>query len=222
MDNSGYAVEIENREYVDPNVSLGEGQQFIENLRQVQAGNNQQIKQDTYNLGTPTTANLGGLTGAEATWNARYQTPQMNQLVSNLDTNMRQTALNTAMQNVLDVYKQRANEAQRNYQKSQHRYSTRGSRSGYGGSGGSGGGTTGGSDGDVPVPEGNTNIDYSNEQQIYTVEEMPAEVKKSLKQISGSTMKNVGLKLWAGYNPSLSDEQNTLNYMAELTRKKNG
>ena len=108
--------EFEGTQYVNPTISRDEQLGFIDNLRAVQNQNNEQIKQDTYNLGTQTTSNLGGLTGAEGKWQAEYQTPQINYTVDNLKSVAQQSALNTALNNLQNAWQNRYNQAQRAYE----------------------------------------------------------------------------------------------------------
>lgn len=109
--------EFESRNYLDPTISRDEQISFIDNLRETQAKNTAQINADTYALGSQLPSNLGGLSGAEDTFVARYQTPQTNQTVANLRLAAQQSALNTALSNLQNAYKQRYNQAMLNYQK---------------------------------------------------------------------------------------------------------
>ena len=103
---------VENdRRYIKPEVSLNEQNAFIDNLRQTQGERNTQIAQQTHNLGKDVTPNLGGLNGGEAYFNARYQTPQTNNLVGELKATAQATALTTALNNELEKAKKRYNDA---------------------------------------------------------------------------------------------------------------
>lgn len=113
-------IEFEDRVYLNPQVGLDEKLDFIDNLRATQAQQNQQIKTDTYNLGTEVPSNLGGLTGAESYFSSRYQTPQTNAATANLRATAQATALNQALQNEQDMWKKRYNQAYRAYQKRQN------------------------------------------------------------------------------------------------------
>lgn len=104
-------TEFENRAYVNPQVSLDEQTAFIDKLRQTQQANNQQIKTDTYNLGTAVPSNLGGLTGGEGYFTARYQTPQTNSLVNDLRAVNQATALKQVLENEQAKMKHRYNKA---------------------------------------------------------------------------------------------------------------
>lgn len=116
---------LENREYLNPQTGLDEATTFIDKFRDIQTQGNQQINQDTYNLGTQTTPNLGGLTGTERLWQARYQTPQVNQTVASLKQQAQQTALNTALGNLQTMWQNRYKQAQRALENAQHNYATR-------------------------------------------------------------------------------------------------
>ena len=116
-------VEVEGRYYANPQTSLDESNAFIENLRDIQQTNNQQIQTDTYNLGTAVSSNLGGLTSPSGDvglsyFTSRYQTPQTNAAVANLRSVAQANALNQALQNEQEIWKKRYNDAYRKYQKS--------------------------------------------------------------------------------------------------------
>lgn len=128
-------TEVEGRAYVNPQVSLDETTDFIQNLRDTQTQNTQQITVDTRNLGTEVPSNLGGLTGAESYFTSRYQTPQTNALVADLRSTAQAKALNDALANEQAMWKKRYNDAYRAYQKSQYDKT-------YGGGGGGGDDTT--------------------------------------------------------------------------------
>lgn len=114
-DNEFY--EYEDRAYINPTLSSGEQEAFIDNLRNVQAANNAQIAQQTYNLGTEVPSNLGGLGGGEAYFTSRYQTPQVDEMVATLKTAAQAQALNDVMSNYQSQLKQRYNSAYRRAQK---------------------------------------------------------------------------------------------------------
>lgn len=133
-------TEVEGRTYVNPQAALGESDTFIDNLRQTQQANTQQIAQDTYNLGTAVPSNLGGLMGGEGYWTSRYQTPQTNATVANLRAAAQAKALNDVLANEQAIWKNRYQQAYRNYQKRQNAKAN----ASYGG--GSGGEASGGVD----------------------------------------------------------------------------
>lgn len=148
-------VETEGRAYVNPQTALDESNAFIENLRDTQQSNNQQIQTDTYNLGTEVPSNLGGLTSPVGEGGAgdaglsyftsRYQTPQTNAVVENLRSVAQAQALSQALQNEQEKWQKRYNDAYRNYQKRAYDNAT--------GGGGNNGGNNGngGTNGDVTV-----------------------------------------------------------------------
>lgn len=105
---------FEDRNYVSPTVSRDEQLDFIKTLREIQKNNYQRIETDTHNLGTDVTPNLGGLTGAGATWNNRYVKPQVDSTVAKLNAVAQETALNQSLENLKAQYKKRYNDAYRN------------------------------------------------------------------------------------------------------------
>lgn len=109
--------EIESRYYLNPQVGLDESNKFIENLRSIQQQNNSQIAEDTAALGTEVSSNLGGLTGANSYFASRYQTPQTNATVANLRSAAQAKALNDVLANEQAIWKNRYQQAYRNYQK---------------------------------------------------------------------------------------------------------
>jgi len=111
-------TEVEGRYYVNPQTALDESNDFITNLRNTQEANTQQIKTDTYNLGTAVPSNLGGLTGAESYFTSRYQTPQTASAVANLRATAQAAALNQVLENEQAIWKKRYQDAYRKYQKS--------------------------------------------------------------------------------------------------------
>lgn len=126
-------VEIEGRQYLNPQVGVDESNTFIEKLRAAQGQQNQEITQQTQRLGTDVPTNLGGLTGAESYFTSRYQTPQTNAAVSSLRAAAQAQALSEVLANEEAMWKKRYQDAYRNYQKRQY-----GSNGGDGGNGGNG------------------------------------------------------------------------------------
>lgn len=109
--------EVEGRAYLNPQLSIDEGNAFIDNLRAAQAQQNQQIATDTRMLGTDIQSDLGGLVGANSYFTSRYQTPQTNSAVANLRAVAQANALNQALANEQEMWKKRYNDAYKNYQK---------------------------------------------------------------------------------------------------------
>lgn len=116
MDTNEY-IDVEDRLYLSPTTSRDEQLSFIDTLRETMSNNLGQINQGTYALGSQLPSNLGGLGGAEATFQARYQTPQLNATAANLRSAAQATALNTALSNLQNVWKKRYNDAVLNYQR---------------------------------------------------------------------------------------------------------
>lgn len=150
-------TEFEGRTYVNPQAALGESDTFIDNLRQTQQANTQQITQDTYNLGTAVPSNLGGLMGGEGYWTSRYQTPQTNATVANLRSAAQAKALNDVLANEQAIWKNRYQQAYRNYQKRAYNKAN----SGSGSSGGNNNGNTSTWDGEVDTEESPTKESYA-------------------------------------------------------------
>ena len=109
--------EIEGRAYINPQTGLDESTQFIENLRAAQGQQNQQIAQDTYNLGTDIQSVQGGLgTNTPANmgyFTSRLQTPQTNSAVANLRAAAQAQALNEVLANEQAIWKKRYQDAYR-------------------------------------------------------------------------------------------------------------
>ena len=116
MNLDDFSTVVEDRRYIKPQVGLDESNAFIENLRDTQQANTQEIAQDTYNLGTAVPSNLGGLGGAGTYFTSRYQTPQTNEVIANLRSTAQAQALSEAMSNKLAQAKERYNQAYRKYQ----------------------------------------------------------------------------------------------------------
>lgn len=111
-------IEVENRLYPNPQLRVDETSAFIDNLRNAQQGANTEIFEQTEALGTDIPSNLGGLTGGEGYWTSRYQTPQTLSVAQNLRTAAQAAALNQALANEQEMWKNRYQQAYRNYQRS--------------------------------------------------------------------------------------------------------
>jgi len=109
--------EFEGRLYLNPQIQLDESSNFIDNLRATQTQQNQEIAQQTHNLGTDIPSNLGGLTGANSYFTSRYQTPQTNAVTANLRAVAQAQALNQALENEQAKWKKRYQDAYNAYQK---------------------------------------------------------------------------------------------------------
>lgn len=117
MNLDDFSTVVDDRRYINPQVSLDEQNAFINNLRSTQGARTAEIATDTYNLGTAVPSNLGGLSGAGSYFASRYQTPQTNALVADLKMAAQAQALGEAMNNELAQAKQRYNNAYKAYQK---------------------------------------------------------------------------------------------------------
>jgi hypothetical protein len=115
--NSDEFYNFEDRAYLSPTVSSGEQNAFIDNLRNVQQQNTAEISQQTQDLGTDVPSNLGGLGGGEAYFTSRYQTPQVNEMVSTLKSAAQAEALNEVMNNYKGQLQNKYKQAYRAYQK---------------------------------------------------------------------------------------------------------
>lgn len=110
--------EFEGRVYSNPQIYVDEGNKFIDNLRSTQGQQNQQIAQQTGNLGTNVPTNLGGLGGNNSYFTSRYQTPQTNSNIANLRASAQAKALNDVLANEQAIWKKRYQDAYKKYQKS--------------------------------------------------------------------------------------------------------
>lgn len=117
MNENEETFSFEDRTYLSPTTSRDEQLSFIDTLRNTQAQNTAQINADTYALGSQLPSNLGGLSGAEETFAARYQRPQTEATVADLRTAAQQSALNQALANLRSAWKKRYNDAVLNYQR---------------------------------------------------------------------------------------------------------
>lgn len=120
-------TEFEGQRYVNPTLSRDEQMAFIDNLRNTQTANNEQIQTDTYNLGTHIPMTQGGLaTGAtdpDSYFMKRYQTPQVDSQVATLKATAQAQALNDVLSNYQKQMKKRYNDA---YKAAQKRAANRG------------------------------------------------------------------------------------------------
>lgn len=107
-------LEFEDRFYVSPTVSRDEQTEFIDNYRNVLQDNVQRINAQTHNLGTDVPSNIGGLTGADTTFETRYVTPQANAAVAELRRKAQETALTQSLTNLENQMNQRYKQAYRN------------------------------------------------------------------------------------------------------------
>ena len=131
--------EFESRRYINPNLTVEATDSFIDKLRATQQANAQQTAQQTAALGTDVPSNEGGLMGAGSYWSSRYATPQNSSLAADLRATAQAKALNDALSNEQAVWKQRYQDAYRDYQKRQNAKANRAynSNSGSGNSGNS-------------------------------------------------------------------------------------
>ena len=133
MNNETY--DFEDRKYVNPTVSRDEQLAFIDNLRNTHNAEMQKIVQDTHNLGTDVSSNLGGLNGATGMWNQQYVEPRVNAMVSGLQATAQASALSNILSNYESQMKKRYNEAYRNAEKRKNKNSNSGGTDGTTGKG---------------------------------------------------------------------------------------
>ena len=146
---SNETYEFENRRYVNPTLSSGEQDAFIDTFRNIQAQNSAQDTAQTQSLGADLPSNLGGLGGGTSYFTSRYQTPQVNEMVDTLKA----AAQSQELQDVMNDYKaqlqNRYKQKQREYNKAQRAYSFRHSRNGGRSSGGTTSSNTSGWGGEI-------------------------------------------------------------------------
>lgn len=104
LDDFSVQVDEETRA-INPQTALDEQNAFIGNLRNIQNQQNAEIRQQTHDLGTDIPSNLGGLTGGEGYFNARFQQPFTNAAVGDL----RAAAQAQALSEAFDLELARAN-----------------------------------------------------------------------------------------------------------------
>lgn len=204
METDDTVLDIESRKYINPQTGLDERLSFIDTLRDVQAQNTAQINQNTYNLGSPVTSNVGGLGGSERLWQAQYQTPQIDAQIADLRAVAQQQALNQSMQNISDQMQNRYKQASRNYSR---RAKARAN--------------SGGTGGNYPLQlQGDVDVDYGADEKV-NVGKLSQAAQESLNKVA-TTNKNTtsGIMLWEGYRPNLSYAQNMFNYMSHLAQTK--
>lgn len=149
--------EVEGRNYINPNLPIDRTNRFIDNLRANQQANAVEIAQQTEALGTTVPSSEGGLTGAGSYFSSRYATPQQLSVAQNLRTAAQAAALNEALANEQAMWKQRYNQAYRDYQMRNYRKSERDRNRMYN-SGNTGGGS---------ATKGNV---VEEEEDTYTIE----------------------------------------------------
>lgn len=99
--NENEYLKVNDRYYVNPQLSVDESEQFLEKLKTAQAEGNARIAQETHNLGTDVPSSMGGLSGSGGVWQQRYQTPQVNSMVADLKATAQAQALNETLSNLM-------------------------------------------------------------------------------------------------------------------------
>jgi hypothetical protein len=113
MNNETY--DFEDRKYINPTVSRDEQLGFIDNFRDTQAQDLNDIVIDTHNLGTDVPSSIGGLNGATGMWNAQYLAPKMATMITSMKATAQAQALSDILANYQNQLKQRYNKAYRDY-----------------------------------------------------------------------------------------------------------
>ena len=111
MNNESY--DFEDRKYINPTLSRDEQLSFVDNYRNSQEKNLNQIVRDTHNLGTDVPSIEGGLNGSTDLWKTQYVTPRVNSMISSLRSSAQAQALNDVLSNVQAQWKKRYNDAYR-------------------------------------------------------------------------------------------------------------
>lgn len=147
MNNESY--DFEDRKYVNPTLSRDEQLSFIDNFRNTQRSNVDEITRTTHDLGTDVPSNLGGLTGAEDIWTSNHVTPKVNSMISGLRATAQAQALNDVLNNYQAQVTKRYNDS--------YRAKTYGTSTGN-----SNGGSDEDTSGDVDYEASDAASDYSN------------------------------------------------------------
>lgn len=208
--NSDEFYEFEDRAYLNPTLSSGEQEAFINNLRNTQNQNNAQIAEQTYNLGTEVPSNLGGLGGGESYFTSRYQTPQVGEMVETLKTAAQAQALNDVMTN----YK---NQLQNRYKQAYRAYSKR--NRGTGGTGTGGGGDDGSTDGKINIHSDGTEYTSDAEKLALEAEKHRIE-QENLKKAREEAAKRAE-KVNQALNPQtnlVTNPQDAIDYWKNIRR----
>ena len=175
MDNllpSNEYTEFEGRAYINPNLAVDETSSFIDNYRNTQNQNTQQINTQVQKLGTDVPTNIGGLTGAGSYFTSRYQKPQTASVVANLKTIAQAKALNDVLANEQAIWRKRYQDAYKKYQKSAYNKSNSGGSGGGTSGGGSNGGNSSNWNGEIEDEIENTNNGgYTADSYLYLDEE---------------------------------------------------
>lgn len=129
---------------VKPETSRDEQMAFIDTMREIQGGQNQEIQDTTHALGSDVTPEFGGINGTNSYWLSRYQTPQTESRIATLRTAAQNSALNIALNNYLNRLQEDYNKT---YRKANKRQRNRANAAMYGG------GNTGGNDNGYYTPD---------------------------------------------------------------------
>lgn len=111
--NENEYLTVNDRYYVNPQLSVDESEQFLETLRNAQKQGNAQIAQETHALGTDVPSSMGGLSGSGGIWEQRYQNPKVDSAVAKLRTTYQAKALSDTLSNLLEQKQQEYKDAYR-------------------------------------------------------------------------------------------------------------
>ena len=113
MNNDEYFIGENERAYVNPTLSRDERLAFVDTLRNTMGANTAQINNATERLGTRIPSSMGGLTGSNAYFTQRYQTPFMESTANQLKATAQAKALNDLMENAERQWANRMQQAYR-------------------------------------------------------------------------------------------------------------
>lgn len=111
--NENEYLTVNDRYYVNPQLSVDESEQFLETLRNAQKQGNAQIAQETHALGTDVPSSMGGLSGSGGIWEQRYQNPRVDDAVAKLRASMQADALSKTMNNIMNQKQEEYKDAYR-------------------------------------------------------------------------------------------------------------
>lgn len=137
---------------VKPETSRDEQLAFIDTMRGIQSGQNQEIQDTTHALGSDVTPEFGGINGTNSYWLSRYQTPQTESRIATLRTAAQGYALNTALNNYLNRLQEDYNKT---YRKANKRQRNRANAAMYGGG-----------DPSSVSPEGDGDVEYKDPEKV--------------------------------------------------------
>ena len=109
--NENELTTVNDRVYVNPQVSIDESNDFINNFRNIQSTNNAEVESQTHALGSDLPTFQGGLSGAGNSFISQYQTPTVNKAISDLKATVQSDALSLVLKNKLAQKQKEYNDA---------------------------------------------------------------------------------------------------------------